>query len=127
MFPLPVEVSVELALSVTGSLNDCAPVVTIEPPLTAVEPAASVVRLESDVVPPAAPPNVVVPAVFTVSENAPLTVLEKETLPLPVEVSVEFVPSVTASLNDCAPVVVTEPPFKADEPPALVFTLERDV
>src|SRR5205823_9887172 len=90
-------------------------------------PTAFRSRLESAVVPPAAPPNVVVPAVFAVRENAPLTVPAKETLPLPVEVSVEFAPSVTASLNDCAPVVVTEPPFKADEPAASVFTLESAV
>ena len=72
--------------------------VTMEPPLRVVAPAASVVKLARAVVPPTTPLNVVVPAVFTVKPNPPLTAPAKMILPLPVEVSVSFAPSVTPSL-----------------------------
>src|SRR4029453_10059261 len=62
------------------------------PPLIAVPPAASVVTLVRAVLPPTAPPKVVVPAVFTVRLKPPLTVLAKLMLPLPVEVSTSLAP-----------------------------------
>ena len=49
----------------------------------AVEPPALVVTLVNAAVPPTAPPKVVIPAVFTVSAKAPLTVLASEMLPAP--------------------------------------------
>src|SRR5207237_4377500 len=63
--PAPVEVRVSLALRMTASLYVWGPVVVTGPPLRSVAPAASVVRLVSAVVPPTAPPKVVVPAVLT--------------------------------------------------------------
>ena len=69
----------------------------IEPPLIAVLPAASVVRLVSAVALPTGPPKAVVPAVFTVSACAPFTLEPKVTLPAPVLVSVVLAPRITAS------------------------------
>src|SRR5256885_15805117 len=63
----------------------------------AVMPAAAVITLVSAVVPPTDPPKVVVPAVLTASEKAPLTVEAKLMFPLTVLVSVVLAPSVTAS------------------------------
>src|SRR5205085_400183 len=92
---------VRLAATVTGSLK----VLTVAP-LTLTEvallpktvlPAASVVRLVRAVLPPTAGPKVVVPAVLTLRLKAPLTVLARVTLPLPVDVSVVLTPSVTGS------------------------------
>ena len=67
------------------------------PPLIAVVPPAFVVRLTRAVVPPTAPPNVVVPVVFTASVKAPSSVLANVMLPLKASSTV-FAPSVTASL-----------------------------
>ncbi|NBV86628.1 MAG: hypothetical protein EBS01_10300, partial [Verrucomicrobia bacterium] len=60
-----------LAESVTASLKAWAPEVFTEPPARTVVPAASVVTLASGVVPPIAPPKVVVPAELAVRANAP--------------------------------------------------------
>ena len=68
--------------------------VVTEPPLIAVVPPASVVRLASAAVLPTAPPNVVVPLSFTVRLCAPFTVLAKV---LPTPVRTVAAPSVTAS------------------------------
>src|SRR5947208_2744734 len=51
----------------------------------AVVPSPSVVTLVSALVPPTAPPKVVVPAVFTARLKAPLTVEANETFPEPVD------------------------------------------
>ena len=63
--------------SVTASLYVWPPVVFTLPPLIAVVPAKSVVTLVSAVVPPTAPPKVVVPPVFTINANGPFTVWAK--------------------------------------------------
>src|SRR5205085_8524818 len=92
---------VRLAATVTGSLKvlTVAPLTLTDVPLLpkTVLPALSVVRLDRAVLPPTTALKVVVPAVFTLRLKAPLTVLAKVTLPLPVEVSVALAPSVTAS------------------------------
>src|SRR5690606_4186242 len=69
--PAPVLVSVVFAASVSASLYVCAPVVTTDPPPSAVDPGASVVRDVSAVTAPTGPPRVVTPAVFTVRFAAP--------------------------------------------------------
>ena len=90
--PLTVEASVTLpvpaarivsAPSVTASLKVCAPVVVTLPPLSAVEPPASVVTLVSAVVPPTAALKVVTPLLSTVRFAPPLTVPVNVTLPEP--------------------------------------------
>src|SRR6516162_2463922 len=112
-FPDAVEVNVVFAPRLTASLYACAPLVVTLPPLSAVLPAASVVTLVRAELPPTAPPNVVVPAVFTVRLKAPSTVPPNVTFPELIEVNVVFAPRLTASLYDCAPLVVTLPPLSA--------------
>ena len=68
------------------------------PPLIAVVPAASVIKLVKAFVPPTMPPKVVVPAVFTVKPTKPFKVLAKLIAPLPLETRVVLLASVTASL-----------------------------
>src|SRR2546421_648595 len=66
------------------------------------------VRLASAVVPPTAPPKVLLPWVVTVRVKGPLTVAPKVMGPELVEVRVVLVPKVTAPSYCCAPPVVTE-------------------
>src|SRR5258707_14311471 len=91
----------------------------------AVVPAASVVTLGKAVVPPTVPPKVVVPAVLTVSEKAPLTVEAKLIFPLPVLVRVGMAPSGAAALLLVGPVVVKKTPLMAVVPAASVGTLVK--
>ena len=94
----PTPVSMVLAPRVTASLKVCAPVVVMLPPLMAVVPAASVVRLLSfspAVALPTAPPRVVVPLSLRLKLRAvpsDLTVVLKVT---PTPLIVVSAPSVT--------------------------------
>ena len=75
IFPDPVERSaVSVAFMVNWSLYVWAPLVLTEPPLIAVEPAASVLMLVSAVLPPTAPPKVVRPLSVTVRADGPFSV-----------------------------------------------------
>ena len=89
--------------------------------MIAVVPPLFVERLVSAVVPPTAPLNVVVPVVFTLSVNAPSSVVAN-VIPPEAASSTVFAPSITASLYTwlSALPVVTDPPLMAVEPPALV-------
>ena len=69
-----------------------------DPPFTCVVPVALVVRDASGAVPPTALLNMVVPAVFTVTSNAPSSVSTNRILLPPLLVSVVLAPTVTASL-----------------------------
>ncbi|WP_439623575.1 hypothetical protein [Gemmata sp.] len=102
--------TVAAAPSATGSLSVWAPVVATAPPLIAVVPPASVVRLASGV-PPTGPPNVVAPEEFTARACPPETELANVTGPAPAE-RVASAASVTAPAYTwpAAPVVVTVPP-----------------
>src|SRR5437773_341299 len=97
------------------------------PLFRAVLPAASVVRLTNAVLPPTAPANVVVPAVFTTRLNAPFTVLPRVMLPAPFEERTVFAVNVTASLYVWAPLVVTAPPPRTVLPAASVVRLTSGV
>jgi hypothetical protein len=98
-------VSVVSAPSVTASLYDCAFVVRMLPPLMAVVPPASVVRLSSAARPPTAPPNVVTPLpAFTVSAPAPFTVPLKLTAALLVVMAIGAAASETGPLKAICPV-----------------------
>src|SRR5262249_14296729 len=123
--PLPVEVRVIVAPSDTASFKVWAPLVVTDPPFKAVLPATSVVKLLKALVPPTAPPNVVVPPVLMVKPKPPLTVPASVILPDPVDVSAVVAPMVTASLWACAPVVVTDPPPSAVAPAVSVVKLTR--
>src|SRR5438046_7813433 len=96
ILPLPLELSSLVPPRVTASLYDWASVVITEPPLSAVEPAASVVRLTKAVLPPTAPLRVVTPALLIVRVKAPLTAPARVILPLPLELRLVFAPKVTA-------------------------------
>ena len=75
-----------------------------------VVPPAFVVTLVNAVVPPTAPPNVVVPVLFTNSVFAPFTVLVNVTLPDPALTTVAPPASVVADTNVTRSfVVVTSP------------------
>ena len=91
------------------------------PPLSAVAPGPVMFTDVSRVVPPTAPPKVVVPVVFTWNANPPSSVLASVTAPPPVVSSTTLVPSVTASLNVWAPVVKKFAAFSAVVPPASVL------
>src|SRR5262249_56293676 len=96
------------------------------PPLICVLPAASVVRLVSALIPPTAPPKVVIPLALTVRFEAgeaaasASRVLAKVTF---VPVSVVFVLIVTVSLYAWSPVVLTTPPLICVLPAASVVRL----
>ncbi len=94
----PVEVSVVAWFIVTLSLYVWFPDVLTEPPVMAVVPPAFAVKPANGVVPPTEPPNVVVPAVFSVSACAPLRVLVKVMAWPPELVRVVVPVRVTASL-----------------------------
>ena len=72
--------------------------VLTEPPLIAVLPPASVVRLVSAALAPTTPLKVVAPEVLTARACAPFTVLPKVMAPEPVLASVVSAPKVIASL-----------------------------
>ena len=76
--------SLVVAPRTTGSLKICppGPLVVMLPPWSRVDPAASVTRLSSGVVPPTTPWKVVTPEVLTISREAPLTVLASVTGPV---------------------------------------------
>ena len=92
------------------------------PPLIAVVPPAFVVILVSAVAPPTAPPNEVVPAVFTTRVCAPFTLLLNVTAWLPELVTVVAPVRATASLYVCVPVVLNAP-VRFVVPPLPVETL----
>src|SRR5204863_9193295 len=75
ILPLSSHVATLDLLSFPTRRSSDLPVVVTAPPLSAVAPGASVVRLVSGAVPPTTPLNNVVPAVLTVRPNAPSTVL----------------------------------------------------
>ena len=103
-------VSVVSAPSRTASLKVSVAAFTT-PPLMAVEPPASVVRLVRAVVPPTAPVSVVIPVLFNARLWAPLTVLPKLMLPLPALTAV--VPArVAAPATVTLPLVVLRLPFR---------------
>ena len=94
--PMLLDVSAVVTPNVTGSLYVCRPVVVVIPVvLIVVLPAASVVKLVN---PLTIPLKVVIPAVFRFKPNPPPLMLAKLIAPAPLEVSVVFPPSVTASL-----------------------------
>ena len=72
--------------------------------------------------PPTAPPNLVRPLVTTSSDWLPFNVPPKPIVAPSVLVTSVSAPSVTASPKLCAPVVRTEPPFRAVVPAASVVS-----
>src|SRR4051794_39419801 len=108
MAPPAVDVSVTSA-TLTEFLYAWPPVVVTEPPESLVTPLVPVAMLDSGVVAPIAPPNVVSPEVLGSSDHAPSTVLANVMFPPPVEALKRLLVSVTASLNVCAPLVVNFP------------------
>ena len=125
--PVSVADKVVGAPSVTASLKVWEPTVEMPPPLIAVVPPTSVVKLLSlspaALVPPIAPPKMVAPLSLIAKLRLPpldLTVLPRV---MPTPVSVVSAPSVTASLKVCAPVVMMLPPLTAVVPAASVVML----